>query len=64
MAERVRLLRPRTCPICGKPAEPTRAPFCSKACKDEDLRRWLAGGYAIPGEARPIAPEDEGEAQP
>jgi len=24
-------------------------PFCSRACADVDLLRWLRGGYAIPG---------------
>ena len=37
-----------TCPICGKPADEMRVPFCSKRCADIDLNRWLAGVYAVP----------------
>jgi len=35
--------------LCGKPAEPDHAPFCSRGCKDRDLLKWLGDGYAIPG---------------
>lgn len=38
----------KTCPICGKPADPKRSPFCSPRCADVDLNRWLKGAYAIP----------------
>jgi endogenous inhibitor of DNA gyrase (YacG/DUF329 family) len=38
----------KTCPICGKPADETIKPFCSKRCADVDLHRWLSGSYAIP----------------
>lgn len=38
------------CPICGKPADETYRPFCSKRCADVDLNRWLRGSYAVPGE--------------
>jgi uncharacterized protein len=38
----------KACPICGKPAEATFKPFCSKRCTDVDLHRWLAGVYAVP----------------
>lgn len=44
------------CPICGKPATPSYAPFCSARCTDVDLNRWLTGSYAIPG--RPADEED------
>ena len=44
----------RPCPICGRPADPVRRPFCSKRCADVDLSRWLSGAYAIP------SAEDEG----
>jgi endogenous inhibitor of DNA gyrase (YacG/DUF329 family) len=37
-----------TCPICGKPPDERRKPFCSKRCADVDLHRWFSGGYAIP----------------
>jgi endogenous inhibitor of DNA gyrase (YacG/DUF329 family) len=43
--------RPRLCPICRKPRVPEHAPFCSAACRDRDLVRWLDDGYAIPGPA-------------
>jgi uncharacterized protein len=36
------------CPICGKPADDLRKPFCSKRCADVDLNRWLSGVYAVP----------------
>ena len=38
----------RPCPICGKPADALRRPFCSKRCADVDLNRWLTGQYAVP----------------
>jgi endogenous inhibitor of DNA gyrase (YacG/DUF329 family) len=50
--------RARPCPVCGKPADPRFRPFCSARCRQVDLGRWLAGGYAIPGEPDPV---DEGE---
>jgi endogenous inhibitor of DNA gyrase (YacG/DUF329 family) len=52
--------RPRLCPICGKPRIAEHAPFCSTACRDRDLVRWLDDGYAIPGRtAPPAGPADE-----
>ena len=36
------------CPICGKPTDEERKPFCSKRCADVDLHRWLSGVYAVP----------------
>ena len=36
------------CPICGKPADASMKPFCSKRCADVDLNRWLSGVYAMP----------------
>ena len=39
------------CPLCRKPAAGDHAPFCSSACKDRDLLRWLGGDYAITGDA-------------
>lgn len=38
----------KACPICGKPALVSLAPFCSKRCADIDLHRWLGGVYAVP----------------
>jgi len=49
------------CPICGKPAKETHRPFCSKACADEDLWRWLSGRYVVPGE--PVAHEGNEDAE-
>jgi endogenous inhibitor of DNA gyrase (YacG/DUF329 family) len=46
------------CPICGKPADPRLAPFCSRRCADVDLGRWLTGMYRVP------ASEDEREDEP
>ena len=46
----------RKCPVCGKPAEKTTRPFCSKRCRDVDLNRWLSGAYVVPG----TESEDEG----
>jgi uncharacterized protein len=39
----------KTCPICRQPQAEAHLPFCSKACADLDLSRWLGGRYAIPG---------------
>ena len=53
----------RKCPICGKPAVAEFKAFCSKACTDADLARWLKGAYAIPGRpADAAADDDEDEA--
>lgn len=49
------------CPLCGRPAAARFRPFCSAACADEDLARWLGGGYRIPTEE---APEDEEGGEP
>jgi endogenous inhibitor of DNA gyrase (YacG/DUF329 family) len=50
----------KTCPVCGKRQVEAFRPFCSKACADIDLSRWLGGRYAIPG--GPVAQnEDESE---
>ena len=48
---------PKRCPVCGKPADPARLPFCSSRCRDVDLNRWLSGYYVIPGKEN--AGEDE-----
>jgi uncharacterized protein len=47
----------KTCPICGKRQAAAFRPFCSKACADIDLSRWLGGRYAIPG--APAAPNED-----
>lgn len=47
----------RKCPICGKARASEHTPFCSKACRDRDLLKWLDDGYALPGPpADPNAP--------
>jgi endogenous inhibitor of DNA gyrase (YacG/DUF329 family) len=57
---------PPKCPICGKPADKTYRPFCSRRCADVDLNRWLGGQYAIPAsegpelEDEPDGPDDTG----
>ncbi len=38
----------KPCPICGKPADPTERPFCSRRCRLVDLNRWMTGAYAVP----------------
>jgi endogenous inhibitor of DNA gyrase (YacG/DUF329 family) len=55
----------KKCPLCRKPRSAEHDPFCSKACKDRDLLRWLDDGYALPGLPAPdadIGDEDEGPA--
>jgi hypothetical protein len=55
----------KPCPICGKPADQRRRPFCSARCADVDLNRWLSGVYAVPGtedadeDEKPAAAHDE-----
>ncbi|MCE2510021.1 MAG: DNA gyrase inhibitor YacG [Alphaproteobacteria bacterium] len=41
------------CPVCGKPVTKAARPFCSKACADRDLGKWLGGEYRIPTEEQP-----------
>lgn len=47
------MVRPMTCPICGKAVTPTSdpaatpIPFCSERCKRIDFSRWNDGRYAI-----------------
>lgn len=50
---------PRRCPVCGRRAQDASRPFCSPRCAQVDLGRWLAGGYAIPGE--PAGPREREE---
>ncbi len=53
---------PRPCPVCGKrPADAAFRPFCSARCRQVDLGRWLAGDYAIPGDAEPGAADRAGD---
>ncbi len=37
------------CPICRAPTQQAARPFCSRACADVDLSRWLRGAYVIEG---------------
>jgi endogenous inhibitor of DNA gyrase (YacG/DUF329 family) len=48
------------CPICGQETVSDYRPFCSRACANIDLLRWLKGGYAIAG-GGPDADEDGDE---
>lgn len=56
------MVRPVTCPICGRESPPEAAggaeskwfPFCSERCRNVDLYRWSEGGYAI---VDPLTPE-------
>lgn len=55
-----------TCPICQKPTVEEFAPFCSRACKNTDLLRWINGVYKIPTEEPvedEIEPKDEDEGE-
>ncbi|HEX9463345.1 MAG TPA: DNA gyrase inhibitor YacG [Alphaproteobacteria bacterium] len=60
-ARRAQRTRKKKCPICGRPPLAANDPFCSKRCADEDLRRWLTGGYRLPTRDTPESgPDDEG----
>ncbi|MDF0541378.1 DNA gyrase inhibitor YacG [Sphingobium sp. H39-3-25] len=37
------------CPVCKSPQQAEYRPFCSRACRDRDLLKWLGEGYAVPG---------------
>ena len=50
--------RRQKCPLCGKPAGTSHAPFCSQGCRDRDLLNWLGDSYRAPG---PPAEEAGGE---
>jgi hypothetical protein len=39
---------PDTCRVCGRPAQPRFAPFCSQLCRDRDLLAWLDERYRVP----------------
>jgi hypothetical protein len=41
------------CPICAKPTDPERRPFCSRRCADVDLAHWIRGDYRIATEEEP-----------
>ena len=60
-SKRAKSVKRPKCPICGEPATESYRPFCSKACADIDLSRWLSGRYAVPGER--VAPQGDGEAE-
>ncbi|MBI1243728.1 MAG: DNA gyrase inhibitor YacG [Alphaproteobacteria bacterium] len=46
------------CPMCKRPTVSAYRPFCSPRCKDEDMRRWLEGGYRIPTSEAPEGEEE------
>ncbi len=46
-------MRQARCPVCQQSfvvsdGTDTQAPFCSRRCRDADLHRWFAEGYAVP----------------
>jgi len=45
----------RKCPVCGKAAQKSHAPFCSARCKEVDLGRWFNELYRVPGQASTAA---------
>jgi endogenous inhibitor of DNA gyrase (YacG/DUF329 family) len=47
------------CPICGKPRDERYRPFCSPACRDRDLIKWLDGAYAVPAVETDDVAEEE-----
>lgn len=55
------MIRPQTCPVCGKNVPPAtdplggQAPFCSQRCREVDFFRWAEGKYAI---VEPLSPAD------
>lgn len=51
------------CPVCGEKilAATAYRPFCSLACADRDLARWLGGAYRIPGP--PVSNDEQPENQ-
>jgi len=51
----------KRCALCGKPERTEHAPFCSRACKDRDLLKWLAEGYRIAGPSADPDMLDSGE---
>ena len=49
------------CPICGKPVQKARRPFCSDRCANVDLNRWLSDRYLVKGQ--PLTGADDAEQQ-
>lgn len=53
------MIRPVTCPICGREFPTSDAggksyvPFCSERCQLVDFHRWWNGKYAITEEVDP-----------
>ncbi|MDA8232709.1 MAG: DNA gyrase inhibitor YacG [Magnetospirillum sp.] len=50
-------IKPKPCPICGKPAQPEYRPFCSARCADVDLHRWLGEVYRVETPETPERPD-------
>jgi len=59
--KRTKSAKAPSCPICGNPATEDYRPFCSKACADIDLSRWLSGRYVVPGERVSQQSDEEAE---
>ena len=50
----------KKCPVCGKPRSAEHTPFCGQRCRDRDLVKWLADGYALPGPKADLSDEESG----
>jgi uncharacterized protein len=57
----IRERRREACPLCGQPAVPGQAPFCSRGCRDRDLLNWLGDAYRVPGPPADEAGYERGE---
>ena len=44
----VQKVKGQLCPVCKETSHEKWAPFCSFACKEIDLGKWLGGSYYIP----------------
>ena len=55
-----------TCPVCKKGESVVVGapcfPFCSDACRDRDLEKWIEGGYRIASTEVPAEPTESPEA--
>jgi endogenous inhibitor of DNA gyrase (YacG/DUF329 family) len=59
MTEDPKTAQTRPCPVCGKPADPKRPPFCSPRCAEVDLHRWLSGVYRVETDETPDPDEPQ-----
>jgi endogenous inhibitor of DNA gyrase (YacG/DUF329 family) len=53
----------KPCPECGANPAAEFKPFCSKACADRDLNRWLTGRYVIQSADMPGDDADDDSAE-